>query len=138
MILVNRFQRAIDSLFQHMGMDGEYQRIGRNKKTVRLIFRQLDPMVELNDRPLIVDSFRVDVRVSELTEPQRGDLFFIDGKTYQVEDEPQLSQHRLVWLMTVLPVSSPQPPPTQIPTTEIPAISPPANIDLPAPRLQVR
>ena len=49
------FQRSIDRLFAHMGKDAEYQTLGQQKQPIRVIVRQQDPMVELNDRPLHVN-----------------------------------------------------------------------------------
>ncbi len=99
-----RFMKAINSLFRHQGTDGFYQKTGSRKMPVRVIFRQPDPLFELGDRQILVDQYRVDVRVSECASPRRGDVFFIHEKSYSVEEEPRLDQHQLVWILDVLPV----------------------------------
>lgn len=116
-----RFQKAVNSVFSHMGIDAQYQRPGRDTQTVRVILRQSDPMVTLNDRPLLVNHRQLDVRVSEIEEPRPEDLFSVNDKRYRVEDEPQLDQHRLIWRMTVLPVSDEQPQPVNVDQKTIPS-----------------
>ena len=101
-----RFTKSINSLFRHSGIDGFYQRIGKEKIPVRLIIRQPDPLFELGDRHIVVDQLRIDVRVSEIPLLYRGDSFIINDKYYSIEEEPTLDQHQLVWLLDVLPVRS--------------------------------
>ena len=105
------FQKSVDSIFNRMAVSAEYQRLGRDQQTVQVILRQSDPRVELNDRPLLVNQYQLDVRVGEFAEPKRGDHFLVNDQLYRVEDEPQLDQHRLIWRMTVLPASDEPPPP---------------------------
>ena len=71
-----------------------------------MILRQPDPLFELGDRQLVVEQYRIDVRVSEWASPRRGDVLFIDDQPYSIEDEPRLDQHQLVWLLDVLPATS--------------------------------
>jgi hypothetical protein len=98
-----RFAKAINSLFKHSGVDGVYQPIGADKQSARMILRQPDPLVELGDRQLVVEQYRIDVRVVEWASPRRGDLLFVDNTPYSIEEEPRRDQHQLVWLLDVLP-----------------------------------
>lgn len=100
-----RFVRMTNSIFQHMGVDGFYQTLGAEKKLVRVILRQPDPLFELGDRHIVVEQYRVDVRVSELSKPIRGDIFTVNNNSYRIEEEPRLDQHQLVWLVDVLPTT---------------------------------
>ena len=105
-----RFQKAINSVFHHMGVNAQYVTLGSDPQSVRVILQQIDPLVELNDRPLVANHHQIDVRVSELAEPKRGDQFVINDQHYRIDDEPQLDQHRLIWRMTVSLIVNQAPP----------------------------
>lgn len=124
----HRFQKTIDRLFHHFGMDARYQRLGQAPQPVRVIRRQSDPSVTLNERPLFVHQIQLEARRRELSVPKRGEHLMIEDQRYRIEDEPQLDQHQLIWRMTVVLESSLTPPSTMNPSSESPT----------PPRLRIR
>lgn len=101
----SRFSKSINSLFKHSSVAGFYQKVGAEKVPVRVIVRQPDPLYELGDRQIVVDQYRIDVRVSELASPKRGGILFVNQHRYSIEEEPKMDQHQLVWILDCLPVS---------------------------------
>ena len=99
-----RFQKTIDSLFQHLGMDAIYQPVAGETRAIRIIPRRPEDLYELGEGRLHGENPRFDIRVNEVTEPQIGDDMVIENKTYRIEEEPRFEQHHLVWTVQTLPV----------------------------------
>lgn len=105
-IAMNAFAAGIDILFNdvNLGEDAVYTPIdGGGGGTVRVIKNAPDQALEFNSGQFISDSFFVDVRVSEITEPKRGDTFALQdsGETVIVISDPRRDPQRLVWKVEV-------------------------------------
>lgn len=99
------FAAAVNVQFNNriLAMDAEYTPVsGGEALTVRVIKSAPDQPVEFNTGQFISDSFFIDVRVSEVTEPKRSDRFALaSGETVMVISDPRRDTQRLVWKVEV-------------------------------------
>ena len=98
-----RFSRAIDSQFQHLGTDAEYHSVSGAVQSVRVIARRPEDIYELGEGRIHAENPIFDFRVSEVPEPQTGDQICLFGQCYRIETEPQIDQHHLIWTAESLP-----------------------------------
>jgi len=92
-----RFSRAIDSQFRHLGTDAEYLSVSGTVQSIRVIARRPEAIHELGEGRIHAENPVFDFRVSEVAEPQAGDQICLFGQCYRIETEPQIDQHHLIW-----------------------------------------
>ena len=100
------FAIATDLLFADPNLStlALYQQSGIGvKRTVRVMRRNPDRMIEFGAARLVSDSMVLDVRVSDCPELAAGDRFEIAGEIFTVQGAPQRDRERLVWTVELLP-----------------------------------
>ena len=70
---------------------------------IRVIRRALDSIPEFGVGRFVSDTMMVDVRVSELPEPQTGDLIVIGTDSFAIQGEPVRDGERLIWSLDLRP-----------------------------------
>ncbi len=93
----HRFGKAIDSLFRHLGSKATYIDPFSNNKTILVIARLPEQLFELGDSYIHSENPQFEFRVSEITDPKRGDMIITDGLNYEISAEPVMDIHKLVW-----------------------------------------
>jgi len=73
------------------------------ERSVQVMRRNPDRMVEFGAARLVSDSVVLDVRVSDCPELAAGDRFEIAGEIFVVQGAPQRDRERLVWTVELLP-----------------------------------
>ncbi len=73
------------------------------ERTVRVIRRAPDRITEFGAGRFVSDTMMVDVRVSDLPEPQSGDLLVIGADSFILQGEPIRDRERLVWTLDLRP-----------------------------------
>ncbi len=99
-----RFARALDSQFQHLGVDAEYRPQAGQAQTIRVIARRPEELYELGEGRIHAENPVLEFRVSEVPEPCTGDQICVLSRCYRIESEPRLDQHHLVWSAESLPI----------------------------------
>ena len=102
-----RFSRAIDSQFRHLGQEATYVDGASRSHPIQVIPRRTDQLFELGEGRIHGERPQLEFRVSEVASPTRGDEIHINGRVYQIEGEPQLDLHHLVWIAPALPNPDP-------------------------------
>lgn len=100
------FARAINLLFAdpNLSTSALYQQSGIGvERTVRVMRRNPDRMVEFGAARLVSESVVLDVRVGDCPELTAGDRFEIAGEIFTVQGAPQRGRERLVWTAELLP-----------------------------------
>ena len=100
----DRFKKAIDSQFSHLGRMATYLKPLSGSQEIRVIARRPEQLFELGDGHLHAEDPQLEFRVSEVATPSRGDEIHIDGRIYRIESEPRLDLHQLVWITESLPL----------------------------------
>lgn len=94
------FAAAIDSLFlsPHMSAPALYRASGNGAGlAVRVIRQAPDEMGEFSGVRHAQETMLIDVRVSEVSAPKKGDTFEIAGETFKALGAPRRDAERLVW-----------------------------------------
>ena len=101
---VKPFARLLVSTFLHLGTSGTYRRTDGVEVTTRFIAKTPDVIESFSDARLVMATHRFDLLSRDVSDPQAGDRFTVDGQTYQVVGEPMADRDRLVWTLTGTPV----------------------------------
>lgn len=95
------FAAAVDAIYANdtIAMNAVYTPAGGGESiSVRVIKSSPDQALEFNSGQFVSDSFFIDVRVSEVEEPQRDDTFTLEsGETVVVISDARRDTQRLVW-----------------------------------------
>ena len=100
------FAIATDLLFADPNLStlALYQQSGIGvERTVRVMRRNPDRMIEFGAARLVSDSMVLDVRVSDCPELAAGDRFEIAGEIFTIQGAPQRDRERLIWTVELLP-----------------------------------
>jgi len=92
-------QRAVDSAFRRLGRPAVFRpAAGDDIPDVLVILRQGDVEFDTFGAALASASTVIDVRVSDVAAPQKGDAFVVDGATHTINAAPlKRDDQRLVW-----------------------------------------
>lgn len=91
------FARAIDSQFQRLGQEAIYiDQVGQ-QYIIRVIARLPEQLFDIGEQQLHAEKSEFMVRVSEVKLPQVGDQIHIGENIYQIETEPRIDVHQLLW-----------------------------------------
>jgi len=97
---MSAFAAAVDAIFAdpNMAADAIWRedRVGP-PVTVRVIRKSPDQIAEYAEARMILPSTMVDVRVSDLPEPEAGDMITIQGEDFIIQGQPRRDRERLVW-----------------------------------------
>lgn len=102
------FSAAIDAIFadQNMAADAVWRIAGVSPGVpVRVIRSAPDDVQNYGLSSVVSQTLMLDVRVSEVAAPKKGDLCEFGGETYIVQSTPRRDREGLVW--TVALVASP-------------------------------
>ena len=95
---------ALDITFGEFGVDALYSPQGGAAVNVRVIAIRPDEIVGIGETRIHAETALFEGRVSELTQPQPGDLLTIDGADYIIQGEPERRDpHRMVWTLDTRP-----------------------------------
>ncbi len=101
----NALAAAIDALFAdpNVGREAIYVAQGDAPKPVQVISRRPDAVTDFGDARLWSETQIFDIRASDLTSPQSGDLIEIGDDAFVVQGEPVRDRERLIWTVDVRP-----------------------------------
>jgi hypothetical protein len=103
---VTAFAAATDVLFAdpHLARNAVYRPSGAGDGIpVRVMLRRPDRIESFGETRLASSTTMLDVRVSEIAEPEAGDTLEVDGRTVVVQGTPLLDAEGLVWSLDTRP-----------------------------------
>ena len=80
----------------HRDSEGQFTRI-------RIIPRRNDAVTEFGAARLVSETFRFDVRVSELPAPRPDEQILFGDETFLIQGEPIRDRERLIWTIEASP-----------------------------------
>ena len=93
-------QDSIDQNFALLGEDATYTPAAGSPVTVKVIPRQPDTVLDFGDTKARTTTTLLDVRVSELATPAKGDAVTFAGTGYVVQAPPlRRDPRRLIWTL---------------------------------------
>ncbi len=101
---VQPFARLLVSTFLHLSTPGTYRRADGAEVATRFIAKSPDVVESFGDTRLVMGAHRFDLLSRDVPDPQMGDRFTVNGKSWQVVGEPMADRDRLVWTLTGAPV----------------------------------
>ncbi|SEP02723.1 hypothetical protein SAMN04490248_12026 [Salinihabitans flavidus] len=102
---MHAFAAAVDLLFTdpniaieawHRGSDGQFTRL-------QIVPRRSDRVTGFGDARLWSETFRFDVRVSELPAPRPQEQILVGDETFLIQGEPVRDRERLIWTVEAAP-----------------------------------
>lgn len=102
---MSAFVAAVGALFAdpNIGRDAVYTPEGGAPVLVRAVARRADAVTDFGDARLWSETTRVDLLVTEVTNPRPGDRVEIDGDAFLIQGEPARDRERLVWTVALRP-----------------------------------
>lgn len=102
---MSAFVAAVGALFAdpNIGRDAVYTPEGGAPVLVRAVARRADAVTDFGDARLWSETTRVDLLVTEVTNPRPGDRVEIDGNAFLIQGEPARDRERLVWTVDLRP-----------------------------------
>ena len=103
---MSAFNAATDVLFTdpHLAKDAVYRPAGADDGiAVRVMLRRPDRIESFGETRLASSTTMLDVRSSEVAEPEAGDTLELDGRTVVVQGTPLLDAEGLVWSLDTRP-----------------------------------
>ena len=101
------FTAATDVLFAdpHLARDAVYRPAGAGGGIpVRVMLRRPDRIESFGETRLASSTTTLDVRASEVAEPEAGDILDLDGRTVVVQGTPILDAEGLVYTIDTRPL----------------------------------
>ena len=98
---MSAFQGMIDALFSDSALarDVLYTPVSGTPKTIRAVIKSPDRIVDVREMAIHTPTLVVDVRVSDVLDPNEGDTLSIGALTYVVQGEPVRDAENLVWTL---------------------------------------
>jgi hypothetical protein len=95
------FQEMIDALFADAALARTvtYTPVAGLPQTIRAVIRSPDRIVDVREMAIHTPTVVVDVRVSDVPDPNQGDTLTIDTFLYVVQGEPVRDAENLVWTL---------------------------------------
>jgi hypothetical protein len=100
------FSAAIDVIFAdpNVAADAVWRAQGLPPDVpCRVIRRSPDDLTDFGGARIRSETTRVDVRVSEIAAPVKGDRLTIGAEVFQVQGDPMRDTERLVWTLDLRP-----------------------------------
>lgn len=100
------FAAAVDAIFAdpNMAADATWSYRGVDPPVAcRVILKSPDETTEFGGARIVSDSVIADVRVSDIADPQPGDVIVIGTETWRIQGKPRRDRERLVWTMELVP-----------------------------------
>ena len=102
---MNAFSAAMDRIFGHpdMATSAVWIAAGTSEeRPIRLIRRAPDRITEFGSARILSETLTADIRVSDLPDPQSGDLIVIGADSYAIQGEPIRDRDRLIWTLDLV------------------------------------
>jgi hypothetical protein len=98
---MSAFQEMIDALFSDSALarDIVYTPVSGTARTIRAVIKSPDRIVDVREMAIHTPTLVVDVRVSDVPDPNEGDTLSIGALTYVVQGEPVRDTENLVWTL---------------------------------------
>ena len=103
---MSAFSAAMDAIFAdpNMAADATWSYLGVDPPVAcRVILKSPDETTEFGGARIVSDSVIADVRVSDIADPQPGDVVAIGADYYRIQGKPRRDRERLVWTMELVP-----------------------------------
>jgi hypothetical protein len=103
---MNVFKAAMDRIFANPSMAAAAVWISATtseERPIRVMRRAPDRITEFGAGRFVSDTTMVDVRLSDLPEPQTGDLIVIGADSFTIQGEPIRDRERLIWALDLRP-----------------------------------
>ena len=99
------FLAALDLLFADLNLAHEaWYRDSEGQFTrIRIVLRRNDDVTAFGAARLVSDTFRFDVRVSELPAPRPDEQILLGEETFLIQGEPLRDRDRSVWTIEATP-----------------------------------
>jgi hypothetical protein len=100
------FAAAMDRIYANPYMAADAVWISATtseERAIRVIRRAPDRITEFGAGRFVSETIVVDVRVSDLPDPRRGDLIVIGADSYTIQGEPVRDRERLIWSLDLRP-----------------------------------
>jgi len=100
------FAAAVDAIFAdpNMAADAVWRLGGISPGTpVRVMRKSPDEVQNYGMSSIVSQTLVVDVRVSEVASPKKGDLCELAGALYEVQSAPRRDREGLVWTAALVP-----------------------------------
>ena len=95
---------AVHASYRLLGKDATYTPDGGSTVAIKTIVRQPDQIVDVGSSQVWTEGTQVELRVSEVSDPEVGDVITYDSISYVVDSEPKREDSaRLVWTLNVRP-----------------------------------
>jgi hypothetical protein len=98
---VTAVEAMVGALFANPDLTRQvtYTPLTGTPKVIRVVLKSPDTVTMLGEAALHSATLLVDVRVSDVPQPQAGDTIIIGGVTHTVQGEPLADRERLVWTL---------------------------------------
>ena len=93
---------AIDRIYRLQGKDATYTPSSGPAKTVKVLVKRPDTLIEFGETQVRSEKALFEVRVSEAATPKGGTLLY-DGTTYDIQAATREDPDRLTWTLDVKP-----------------------------------
>ena len=103
---MNAFAAAMDRIYANADMAVAAVWISgttSEERQVRVIRRAPDRITDFGAARIVSNTTMVDVRVTEITDPQPGDLIILGTDSFVIQGEPTRDTERLVWTLDLRP-----------------------------------
>jgi hypothetical protein len=99
------FAAALDLLFADPNLAHEaWHRDGEGQfRRLRIILRRKDEVTEFGAARLWSETFRFDVRASDLPNPRPQEQILFRDETFLIQGEPLRDRERLIWTIEAAP-----------------------------------
>lgn len=99
------FAAAINVLFTDPNVSAAvtFTPAGGVPQSIRAIVARPDATADFLNSRIATTALEVELRVSDVTKPNAGDLVAIDGETFIVQGEPLRDPERLTWRCDLRP-----------------------------------
>ena len=95
---------AVDTSYRLLGKDATYTPDGGSAAAIKIMVRQPDQIVDIGSSQILTETTLMELRVSEVADPNEGDVITYDSVNYVVDSEPKREDSaRLVWTLNVRP-----------------------------------
>jgi hypothetical protein len=99
--MMTAFSAMIDALFADpaMARTVTYTPVAGITQTLRAVIKSPDRIVDVREMAIHTPTLVVDVRVSDVPDPNQGDTLTIGTLLYTVQGEPVRDAENLVWTL---------------------------------------
>lgn len=99
------FAAAMDVLFSdpNISAAATYLPAGDVSREIRVVVSRPDVVQDFSSARVHTDTVVVEIRVSDVSQPRRGDRLVIGGETRAIQGVPARDRDRLVWTVDTVP-----------------------------------